>query len=273
MPPSIEVVIATYNNVTDTQLVLEGYVQQTSKDFSVCIADDGSGPEIAQLVNSYQQKGMKVRHIWHEDLGFRRAMILNKAIKTSHADYLIFTDNDCIPSRYFIEDYQQRLSLNTLIFGRRVDLFEHVSQKFRQKKLPLKKLDSPLWLLKKAIQKQLKRVEVGIRFPVWELNRINKRQRSALGANMGIPKRALLAINGFDNDFVGYGMEESDVERRLKLQGYQAHSIIGRCSLFHLYHQEKTPSEAALDMYNAKKDSANIVCKNGINQQDERLSV
>ncbi|MFA0438424.1 glycosyltransferase [Vibrio sp. 10N.286.49.C2] len=268
MTPSIEVIIATYNNVTDSELVLEGYARQTCKAFSICVADDGSGPEIAELVQSYRKKGLTIRHIWQEDCGFRRAMILNKAIKSSNADYLIFTDNDCIPSRHFINDYQQRLSLDSLIFGRRVDLFNGISQQLRQKKLSIDNLDRSLWLLTMALFKKLKRVEVGLRLPNWELKLVNKRQRSALGANMGIPRQALIAVNGFDNDFVGYGMEESDIERRLTLHGYQAQSIIGRCCLFHLYHAEKTPHQTALDLYYTKKQSGNTTCRNGIEHNE-----
>jgi hypothetical protein len=42
-----------------------------------------------------------VRHLWQRDHGFRKCEALNRAIAARSADYLIFTDGDCIPRRDF----------------------------------------------------------------------------------------------------------------------------------------------------------------------------
>jgi glycosyltransferase involved in cell wall biosynthesis len=72
-----EVIMSAYNDADVLALTLSGYLNQVDPDFDVCIADDGSGPEVKQLVEKFQQQGLRIRHIWHEDLGFCRTVILN----------------------------------------------------------------------------------------------------------------------------------------------------------------------------------------------------
>ena len=121
MSPRIEVIMAAYNNVRDMRLVFEGYLRQVNKDFTICVTDDGSGPEVKALVDVYTSLGLSIRYLWQEDEGYRRALALNRAIESSTAQYIVMTDNDCIPSRYFIDDYHQLHAENTMLFGRRVD--------------------------------------------------------------------------------------------------------------------------------------------------------
>ena len=43
-----------------------------------------------------------MRHVWHEDRGFEKAAILNRAIATSEAEFLIFIDGDVLIAPGFI---------------------------------------------------------------------------------------------------------------------------------------------------------------------------
>ncbi|USE00348.1 glycosyltransferase [Vibrio sp. SCSIO 43133] len=266
MTYNIEVIMAAYNNVKDMKLVLDGYLRQTDSAFNVCIADDGSTREVADLARLYTNLGLSIRHIWQEDNGFRRAEIVNKAVASSEASQIILTDNDCIPSRHFIGDYKKVFSEgpDKIILGRRVDMYDGSSALLRSGAVSFESLENPFWLLSQAAKKGLKRPEMAIRFPEWICNIWNKKKRGAIGANMGMPKEALMKVNGFDADFQGYGMEETDLLRRLNAAGYQNRTVLGRCALYHLYHIEKMQSQEACVMYEKKKALSNIVCTNGI---------
>lgn len=261
---SIEVIMAAYNQVLNTKIVLDGYLRQREKSFSICIADDGSGSQIKKLVDCYQSMGLNIRHVWHEDKGFRRAEILNKAIASSSADYIILTDNDCIPSKHFVSDYLETLDDGHLFIGRRVDLYAPVTNRIKENELSLRLLENPAYLVTQSLIKGLKRPEMAIRFPEFICRLWNRKQRPALGANMAASRKALLAVNGFDNDYQGYGLEESDLEWRLLATGLKRKSVLGRCALFHLYHPTKEGSQAAVDMYDRKKAEGKVVCDNGI---------
>jgi GT2 family glycosyltransferase len=263
---SIEVIMAAYNNVRDMRLVFEGYLRQTDSDFCLCVTDDGSGPEVKSLIETYRALGLNIRHLWQEDLGYRRALALNKAIASSTSDYIIMTDNDCIPAKYFIADYRQVLRSDTMFFGRRVDLYESASTLLRTQNACLEQLESPSWLLVQMVRKGLKRPEMGIRFPKALIAIWNKKRRGAIGANLAVPRKALMEVNGFDSDYEGYGMEETDLVWRLNKLGLKTQTVLGRCALFHLYHIEKQQGSEAGQMFEHKKKQNLTRCLNGIDQ-------
>src|SRR5688572_22344716 len=103
LPPTVGVLFTTYNRPHDLERVLAGYARQSHPQFEIIVADDGSGRETREcLERAREDWGLVIRHVWHEDLGFRKCKILNRAVIEAHAEYLIFTDGDCIPHRDFV---------------------------------------------------------------------------------------------------------------------------------------------------------------------------
>ena len=93
---SISVIISTYNSEEWLRKVLEGYMYQDYENFEVIVADDGSRDKTRELIESFQKKyPVPLRHIWHEDKGYRRQRILNEAITKANFEYILFTDGDC----------------------------------------------------------------------------------------------------------------------------------------------------------------------------------
>lgn len=102
----VSVVVSTYNQPEWLEKVLWGYHMQNCKDFELIVADDGSGSPTRELLERIGPTlSYRLKHVWHEDKGFRKCGILNKAILAASTDYLIFTDGDCIPRKDFIEQH------------------------------------------------------------------------------------------------------------------------------------------------------------------------
>jgi len=100
----ISVIVSTYNAEEWLEKVLIGYSIQTYPDFELIIADDGSRPSTKELIDRYAANyPVPIRHLWHEDLGYRRQEILNVAIVEAANEYIIMTDGDCIPRKDFVE--------------------------------------------------------------------------------------------------------------------------------------------------------------------------
>ena len=262
--PTLELLLAVYNSPDVTRLTLEGYCRQSDRDFTLVIADDGSGPEIKQLVDEYSTR-LKIRHLWQEDKGFRKACILNRAIATSEADYLVFSDNDCIPERHFIADHKQAAQRDCFVTGRRVDLGP----------LPTRELlngeqESPesfTWILRHSLKKNLKRGEKGLRPPYWLHRLWSTKQIGTLGANMAMWRDDLLRVNGFDEDYQGYGMEETDLEWRLMAAGVERCTVLGRAILYHLYHPEKEMTPENKRQIREKRAAGQWFTRNGIEKR------
>ena len=81
MKPSISIIISTYNSEKWLQKVLLGYNEQSFQNFEIVIADDGSKEATKNLIEDFKiNANYPIIHVWHEDNGFQKSQILNKAI-------------------------------------------------------------------------------------------------------------------------------------------------------------------------------------------------
>jgi glycosyltransferase involved in cell wall biosynthesis len=118
--PTAGVVFTTYNRPQDLERVLAGYARQTYGRFEIVIADDGSGEETRHCIERARRSwNLDIRHVWQEDIGFRKCRILNRAIVETAAEYLIFTDGDCIPHPEFVAGHLSLARPGFFVLSRR----------------------------------------------------------------------------------------------------------------------------------------------------------
>src|SRR5919204_4362762 len=99
----ISVIITTFDREDALDAVLRGLSRQSDRAFEVVIADDGSGPATARLIQEWTARlGVALMHVRQEHRGFRAAAVRNRAIRASGGRYCIFLDGDCIPRSDFI---------------------------------------------------------------------------------------------------------------------------------------------------------------------------
>src|SRR3954471_9553529 len=102
----VSLIVTTYNWPSALALTLQSVAAQTLLPTEVLVADDGSGLETHELV---QQWGAKLpctlKHVWHEDRGFRLSRSRNRAIAATTGDYIVLIDGDMFLHRRFIEDH------------------------------------------------------------------------------------------------------------------------------------------------------------------------
>ncbi len=262
--------MATYNNTCYTKASLDGYVRQSFKNFRIAIADDGSDSSMRALINDYKEK-LNIRHIWHEDIGYRRALILNKCIATSTADYIILVDNDCVPHKYFIDDHIKYAKRNQCVTGRRVNLGSAISISLTNDLAYIREVENPLALLSLIVKNKVKDGGKGIRLPVFISNIVNMKKRGLLGSNMAVWRHDLNEVNGFDSSFTGYGAEETDLEWRMEATGVHIQSLINRAIQFHLFHEQKTRTNTNRQQINEKKRKHIITAGYGIREAHTEL--
>ncbi|QWE11893.1 glycosyltransferase family 2 protein [Polynucleobacter sp. AP-Titi-500A-B4] len=256
----ISVIVATYNRVDALNLVLQSLETQGDKNFEVIIADDGSRNETREFINRYAGTSrLDIKHIWHEDKGFRLALIRNLASHSATGDYLIFLDGDCIVQPDFIEHHRALAQKGFLVTGSRVLLNEALTKEL---------LSTPRWDFKKFTSKLLMyRLNGGIN-KYWPLKikfgngvwRDYKKfvWRRIKGCNLACWKADADAINGFDETLTGWGHEDADFVFRLQRHHIKRKSGSWSTEVLHLYHKMNDQSNAA---ENARRVREKILAK------------
>lgn len=115
--------ISTYNWPQALGKVLDSVLRQTVLPDEVVIADDGSGEETRRLIAAKAQGfPIPLVHVWHEDKGFRKTLVLNKAIARATGDYIMQIDGDVVLERHFVADHLEVAEEGCFVCGSRVKL-------------------------------------------------------------------------------------------------------------------------------------------------------
>lgn len=88
----ISVIIPTYNRSIKLERALSSLVEQDFQDFNVIVSDDGSEDDTEYVVSKYSSL-LKITYIKNLHSGLP-AIARNRAIQSSHAQYLAFLDSD-----------------------------------------------------------------------------------------------------------------------------------------------------------------------------------
>ena len=235
-------IIMVYNDIKTLTLTFEALKIQTEKDFEIIIADDGSNPDfVSQLGKLISGVDFKVKHIWHEDRGWRKEIVMNKAIVASESDYIIFLDGDCIPHKKFIEEHLSLAKQRQVVAGRRVMLTKEITDSLTPELIASSKMHRYVWprILWAGVTGKTNQAESAIRLPIL-LRRIfvPKRRTGLLGCNFSLYKEDLLAVNGLDERFMHPAVgEDTDLETRLNRIGIYCTVERHLATVYHKWHK------------------------------------
>jgi len=234
----ISVIVTTYNRPAALALVLQALAAQVGSkcqtdEFEVIIADDGSTPSTAELFTQLQAYlPYQIQHIWQDDQGFRAARARNRAVAVARGHYLIFLDGDCIPQTDFIARHYQLAERGWFVAGNRILL----SQKFTAQVL-------------RGQPQGVAPTFVGLQpFDIWTWHTIQwlflyfRRDINRLLPLLRLPDSALediLRVNGFDEQFKGWGHEDAELVVRLLHNGVRRKEGRFAVPVFHLWHPEQ----------------------------------
>ncbi len=261
----ISIIVTTYNRPSMLHKVLEALGHQTRFADEVIVADDGSGPDTAEMIQQFMdQAPYPLYHVRHEDRGFRLAEIRNQAIIKSSGTYLIFMDGDCIPGKHFIKDHEIIAEKGCFFQGKRILIKEKLTQDFNHKQA-----NRFLSLLKNALTGKISNAHHLIRLPVLP-GHYTTGLGGMRGCNMAFFKKDLLAINGFNQDFKGWGREDSEIAVRLYKYGLRRkeHPFMAVC--FHLWHEENDRKNLEINdkLLQEAIESHEYFCANGLVQKN-----
>lgn len=258
----VSIIITTYNRPENLKRVIHGYLHQTLLPDEIIIADDGSTEETSIMVKKIQKKAtVRVLHVWHEDKGFRAAQIRNKAVVQSQGEYLILCDDDTIPAPALVQDHLKYAEEGHFIQGHRVLLGQKISKYFRLRDISL------FNLIRLSMKRQVNNVLNAMRLPIPFII-VSQKLEGIRSCNISFFKKDFIAINGFNEDFEGWGKEDSELVVRFYKYGLKRKDVKFRACCYHLYHQsfsrENLKKNIALLNYAKKNDE--YFCKNGLDK-------
>lgn len=237
------VIVTTYNRPDALAAVLAGYDAQSDQDFELVVADDGSTRETAVVVQEHQRRSRwPVRHVWQEDRGFRAAAIRNRAVATTTADYIVFTDGDCIPSRQFVQAHKRLAEPGYFLGANRVLLSAHCTQRILQERLPVHHWRWAQWMWL-WIRRDVNRFLPLLSLPDGAFRKLAPRRWEGIKTcNLSVWRSDLLRVNGLDESYEGWGLEDTDLVIRLLRVGVKHKTARYAAPVFHLWHQEQARS-------------------------------
>jgi glycosyltransferase involved in cell wall biosynthesis len=234
----VSVIISTYNAPEWLEKVLWGYECQTYKNFEVVIADDGSGEPTQQLVaRMKKESSLDIIHVWHEDRGFQKSQILNKAIEASTTDYLIFSDGDCIPRKDFVEVHINYLQKGYFLSGGYFMLPMDTSKAVTKENIIKEEAFDVNWLHDHGLPNTYKTMKLTSRG--WKqkfLNAITPTKATWNGHNASGWKKDIVAVNGF-NEQMQYGGQDRELGERMMNLGIKGKQIRYSAVCVHLDHK------------------------------------
>jgi glycosyltransferase involved in cell wall biosynthesis len=258
----ISVIVAYYNNLPNLEMILESLERQTCEDFEVIVAEDDNNPDTARFLDAARSNHFyPIHHVDQEEKkGFRKTMVLNRAIRISGGRILVFIDGDCIPHPNHLRAYFRMSREGTFLYGRRVLLGQRISCRILKER-SLRPLGTLSLLFSDS-----RNMKEGIYWPLFGLHLSN---RKLSGCNWGICKVDLLKVNGFDEDYSRPGVgEDFDIEWRLKSAGLKMRSIRNRANVYHLYHPKpasrEEDSQVNTSLMEQKKAANQLFCLNGL---------
>lgn len=265
MLPGSTLIISTYNWPEALELCLHSILQQKHLPDEVIVADDGSKAPTREVIEAFAQKSpVPVKHIWHEDDGFRLAAIRNKAIAAARYAYIIQIDGDIVMHPWFIADHLRFARENTFVRASRI----YMDATLSKKKLLKKETKIKIW------EKGVSNVTSAVRCPfLWRRFATTYKNTGAEryeihGCNMAFWKKDAIKVNGYNEDFVGWGPEDKEFVARLLNSGMEKRFLKLGGIAFHIFHEENVKNRLSQNEYLMKEaiEQEHIYCKNGLNK-------
>ena len=223
------VILSKFDQPRALSYALIGYQRQSTTDFEIVIADDGSDTETRAVVHEFEKHGtIRIKHVWQENKGYRRSKIANEAVKISSGSTIILSDGDCIPHQDFVRHHLSRGGPNTFCVGGYVRLNDEQTMALTPELVrngafephaTVKDFSRFRWMHWKNM------LYIAFRHP---------RKPKVYGCNISVHRDLYYAVNGYNENFDGFGKEDSDLRNRLVAFGARPVSLWGRATVFHL---------------------------------------
>jgi glycosyltransferase involved in cell wall biosynthesis len=239
----ISVIVTTYNREDALDAALRALANQSDRNFEIVVADDGSRPDTARVVESWAARcPVPVKHVWHAHDGFRGGEIRNRGIRVSGGRLCIFLDGDCLAQADFIAAHRRLAEPGWFVTGNRILLSRELTEA-----VLARGIDAETWsfaaLARENLRGGVNRLLPALRLPLGPLRKhFAQHWQGAQTCNLAVWRADLDRIDGFDGSYTGWGLEDSDLVVRLLHAGLRRKDGRFATGVLHLWHAQNDRS-------------------------------
>lgn len=277
----ISVIVPIYNRLEHLRALFLCLLKQKKQPDELIITDDGSSQKVLDFIGDLIPKAQfKVKHIYQEDKGFRKTRALNNGVRNSIGDLLIFCDQDLIFGEEYIETIAKNIKNDIFLMGRA----HHITEAEKSiilsdinkiatyneivQKIPSKYIET----IKKMLKEDRKR-------RLLKTFKLAKRGIRLVGMSYALMKDSYIKVNGYDENYIGWGQEDDDFGNRLTVAGINGKELVTKNIQLHLWHySDPTKVHSSNEEYYYKRkeeifSKKDFYCKNGYEDSKNRDDV
>jgi glycosyltransferase involved in cell wall biosynthesis len=233
----VSLIIPTYNRINLLRKTLLSVLSQSYQPDELVISDDGSSEDILPgIMDLVEMADFKIKLVKQEDKGFRAAKCRNNGARESSGDFLIFFDQDLAFSRNYLKTIVSSAKKSRFIVGWPIRLSKEQSGNVTDEMITAGDFSSILTQpQKKSTLKQYRKELMYSVLYGMKLRRIGPKLRSGL---TGFFKDDFIKVNGFDEQFVGWGNEDDDLGFRFYCAGINGVNSFKKEYSVHFFHEK-----------------------------------
>lgn len=195
------------------------------------VTDDGSTDETPRIVEEFARTvPFRVGFTTHPHTTFRLSHCRNEGVKASSAPYLLFLDGDCVLPRDHVRTHLAHRQPGMVMAGDCCRLDEESSRRVTHDVVHSGQVHK--WAPRDELRR-LAKLDRAARF--YRLIR-HRTKPKIIGTNVGIWRSDFERVNGYDENFQGWGCEDDDLRHRLRRAGVGIASILRWTHTYHVWH-------------------------------------
>lgn len=252
-------IITTFNWKEALELSIHSVFKQTHLPTEIIIADDGSNQDTGNLIQSLKKRSpVSIVHSYQRNNGFRLSRSRNKALSVAKGDYIILIDGDIVVEKHFVKDHIQAACENSFVQGSRALLNAAATQK------ALTKRELCICLTHPGVENRKNCIRSNLLSKIFSYS--SNRLPGIKTCNFAFWRKHAEQVNGFNEDFVGWGREDSEFTARMLNFGVRRQNLKFKAVAYHLFH----PLNSRKHLDENDKILANTInnkltwCKNGL---------
>lgn len=263
------IIICFYEKSDYLKCCLDSLKNCTDDFDEVVVADDGSSQKVVNEVKKYiEDYPFPIIHAWHVRNGARRAACRNNGIRHASGDYLIFLDADFVVLPNAIKSHINEAKPGWFAAGRCKYSTEEQTGRIFSSEISNDLLENIYAELpEKPILKEHREF---VRYGILRKLRLASAKRQTFGGHFSIYKKDVESVNGYDENYVGWGGEDQDIAMRLVMAGLRGTSVIKTARILHLWHPKEIGGKHWKEGVNAEYFLRKIIpayCDNGLIKQ------